>query len=71
MFDNAAGVHSGMTRQEVVKVMGARPDRIVDSGSGYVYAEHPDAPQTGRSVSIQFNSEGKTTGAPVIGKPQP
>jgi hypothetical protein len=66
-FSNAAAVHSGMTRQEVVKAMGAEPDRIFDEGTRYVYADHPDAPQTGRSVSIQFSSEGKTVGAPVLG----
>lgn len=69
-FANAASVHSGMTRQEVVKAMGAQPDRIFDNGMRYVYADHPNAPQTGRSVSILFGDEGKTVGAPVLGEAQ-
>jgi hypothetical protein len=66
-FENAMRAHKGMTRQEVVALMGAQPDRIMDGGMRYVYADHPNTPATSRSVSFLFGNDGKTVGAAVIG----
>lgn len=69
-IDNANSVKNGMTREEVIKIMGTTPYSIQDGGKTFVwsYAEVGFFGGTeSRAVKFKFDAAGKTYGIPENG----
>lgn len=69
-IDDANKVTNGMTREEVIAIMGTTPYRITGQGKTFVwsYAQVGISGRTdSRAVKFSFDENGKTYGVPVGG----
>lgn len=69
--ETANSVKNGMTRDQVVKIMGGKPNSISDQGKTFVWSYAKVNGLTGsyksRAVTFKFDDEGKTYGIPEGG----
>lgn len=69
-INDANKVTNGMTREEVIAIMGTNPYQITDRGKTFIwsYAEVGFSGSTdSRAVRFNFDKNGKTYGVPVGG----
>jgi outer membrane protein assembly factor BamE (lipoprotein component of BamABCDE complex) len=69
-IDNANQIKNGMTREEVIAIMGTNPYQITDQGKTFVWS-YAQVGATGRmesrAVKFNFDENGKTYGVPAGG----
>jgi outer membrane protein assembly factor BamE (lipoprotein component of BamABCDE complex) len=69
-IDSANKIKNGMTRDEVVAIMGTKPYQITDQGKTFVWS-YAQVGATGRmesrAVKFSFDEKGKTYGVPDDG----
>lgn len=69
-IDDADKVQNGMTREQVIKIMGTTPYSISDQGKTFVWSWASVGVLGGtksRAVTFRFDEEGKTYGIPAGG----